>query len=333
MSGRAVKWALNTPVKHAPAKQVLTVLAHYESDGHMTSFASTTTLVANTGQDRKTVLANLRRLQELGFIQDTGERVGSTKSVIVWRLVEPPSGPNNGTTKQSQNTPCSDVPNPGPLSSTEFATASPPEAVPVSQSSGPNSYGKLSQFPPEAVPVFPTEGIEGKERGEKPEGGARAPERERTSAHAPARAQLTLIAGTDVDQAAEESDMTDTKRGTRLPADWQLRRSLGVWAMAEVPEWTEDDVRRQAEAFRDHWVAVPGKAGLKLDWDATWRNWVRNERKWASERAGRRASPGKSRPGLPGVRQSPPSNLDERERIKAAAKRRLFGNGAEVIDV
>lgn len=332
MSGRAVKWALNTPVKHAPAKQVLTVLAHYESDGHMTSFASTTTLVANTGQDRKTVLSNLRRLQELGFIEDTGERVGATKSVIVWRLVDSPSGPNNGTAKQSQNTPRSDIPNPGPLSSTETATASPAEAVPVFQASSPNSDGKLSQFSPEAVPVFPTEGIEEKERGEKPEGGARVRPSAQTCAHVPAhtrtRGQLTLIAGTDVDEPAEDSDMTDTKRGTRLPDDWQLKRSLGIWAMNEVPAWTEDDVRRQAEAFRDHWVAVPGKAGLKLDWDATWRNWVRNECKWASERAGRRGS----RSAMPVARQAP-DNSGERERIKAAAKRRLFGNGSEVIDV
>lgn len=32
------------------------------------------------------------------------------------------------------------------------------------------------------------------------------------------------------------------------------------------------------QAFRDHWIAVPGSKGLKLDWFATWRNWVRNEK-------------------------------------------------------
>ena len=29
--------------------------------------------------------------------------------------------------------------------------------------------------------------------------------------------------------------------------------------------------------FRDHWVSVPGQKGCKLDWFATWRNWVRNQ--------------------------------------------------------
>lgn len=27
--------------------------------------------------------------------------------------------------------------------------------------------------------------------------------------------------------------------------------------------------------FRDYWQARAGKEGVKLDWQATWRNWVR----------------------------------------------------------
>jgi len=30
--------------------------------------------------------------------------------------------------------------------------------------------------------------------------------------------------------------------------------------------------------FRDYWIAKAGKDGVKLDWLATWRNWIRNER-------------------------------------------------------
>ena len=31
-----------------------------------------------------------------------------------------------------------------------------------------------------------------------------------------------------------------------------------------------------AYKFRDYWLAKAGKDGAKLDWSATWRNWVRN---------------------------------------------------------
>lgn len=39
------------------------------------------------------------------------------------------------------------------------------------------------------------------------------------------------------------------------------------------------------DRFRDHWAAKPGKDGVKLDWLATWRNWVRGERAMPQPRA------------------------------------------------
>lgn len=66
-------------------------------------------------------------------------------------------------------------------------------------------------------------------------------------------------------------------RGSRLPADWQLPKAWGEWALQEKPGWAADDVRRCADKFRDHWHAATGRTATKADWQATWRNWVRNE--------------------------------------------------------
>nr|WP_253958577.1 helix-turn-helix domain-containing protein [Paraburkholderia fungorum] len=65
-------------------------------------------------------------------------------------------------------------------------------------------------------------------------------------------------------------------RGTRLPKDWVLTKALGVWAAGEQPTWTPEHIRKVAAAFKDHWIAQPGLKGRKTDWEATWRNWVRN---------------------------------------------------------
>jgi hypothetical protein len=65
-------------------------------------------------------------------------------------------------------------------------------------------------------------------------------------------------------------------RGTRLPKDWVLKKALGEWALTAQPTWTAEHVRAVADGFRDHWIAQPGLKGRKVDWDATWRNWVRN---------------------------------------------------------
>jgi uncharacterized protein YdaU (DUF1376 family) len=63
------------------------------------------------------------------------------------------------------------------------------------------------------------------------------------------------------------------KRGSRLTQDWFLTKAMGDWATQERPDL---DVRHVAEQFKDYWVAQAGQKGVKLDWDATWRNWVRN---------------------------------------------------------
>jgi uncharacterized protein YdaU (DUF1376 family) len=65
----------------------------------------------------------------------------------------------------------------------------------------------------------------------------------------------------------------ENKKGSRLSQDWFLTKSLGDWATLERPDL---DVRQVAEQFKDYWIAQPGQKGVKLDWDATWRNWVRN---------------------------------------------------------
>ena len=72
-----------------------------------------------------------------------------------------------------------------------------------------------------------------------------------------------------------ESDTkkVNNKRGSRLAQDWFLSKSMGDWATQERPDL---DVRQVAEQFKDYWVAQAGQKGVKLDWDATWRNWVRN---------------------------------------------------------
>jgi uncharacterized protein YdaU (DUF1376 family) len=67
----------------------------------------------------------------------------------------------------------------------------------------------------------------------------------------------------------------EKQRGSRLAQDWVLTKSLGEWAQVERPDL---DVRQVAEQFKDYWIAQPGQKGVKLDWSATWRNWVRNSK-------------------------------------------------------
>jgi uncharacterized protein YdaU (DUF1376 family) len=76
-------------------------------------------------------------------------------------------------------------------------------------------------------------------------------------------------------QSQNLSDKSERRRATRLPAEWTLPEEWAEWARTTRPDL---DPLKVADKFRDYWVSKPGKAGVHLDWLATWRNWVREER-------------------------------------------------------
>jgi len=63
--------------------------------------------------------------------------------------------------------------------------------------------------------------------------------------------------------------------GSRLPPDWELPNDWLAWAQGERPDL---DIAQAASRFADYWHGKAGKEARKVDWLATWRNWVRGER-------------------------------------------------------
>ena len=66
-----------------------------------------------------------------------------------------------------------------------------------------------------------------------------------------------------------------SSKGSRLAKDWELPTEWKDWAQGDRADL---DCQTTADTFRDYWVAKPGKDGVKLDWQATWRNWVRSQK-------------------------------------------------------
>lgn len=65
------------------------------------------------------------------------------------------------------------------------------------------------------------------------------------------------------------------RRASRLATDWTLPDEWAAWAKEQRPDLNIQDV---ADRFKDFWIAKAGKDGAKLDWQATWRNWVRGSK-------------------------------------------------------
>jgi hypothetical protein len=59
--------------------------------------------------------------------------------------------------------------------------------------------------------------------------------------------------------------------GARLPDDFEPSEELIAWARTDAPLAGP----RDHEQFVDYWRAQPGAKGRKVDWAATWRNWMR----------------------------------------------------------
>jgi uncharacterized protein YdaU (DUF1376 family) len=65
----------------------------------------------------------------------------------------------------------------------------------------------------------------------------------------------------------------ESAKGSRLPPGWAPQPEH--MAFAEGLGLRNGKAAAELEKFRDHWAAQPGQKGVKADWSATWRNWVR----------------------------------------------------------
>lgn len=91
---------------------------------------------------------------------------------------------------------------------------------------------------------------------------------------------------TVVEIPAAKASGQKQKRGSRIGEDWKPSQRVVDTIVSEFPFL---DLRHEHNLFIDYWLAAPGQKGVKLDWDATWRGWMR--------RTGKRAHQERSRGG------------------------------------
>lgn len=90
---------------------------------------------------------------------------------------------------------------------------------------------------------------------------------------------------TETDTEHSPTESVPRKRGSRLDPTWIPPVDVRDQMATECPNV---DQATEYRKFCDYWIAQPGQKGVKLDWTATYRNWIRR----ASENT---ATNGKSR--------------------------------------
>jgi uncharacterized protein YdaU (DUF1376 family) len=92
----------------------------------------------------------------------------------------------------------------------------------------------------------------------------------------------SVIRSTDVQPNNKQETITnkqetklEKQRGSRLPVDFVLPDDWIGFCQQYRKDLNPQEV---FDAFKDFWISKPGAGGVKLDWTATWRNWVRNQK-------------------------------------------------------
>tara|TARA_R110002110_G_scaffold147910_1_gene338870 strand:- start:6005 stop:6748 length:744 start_codon:yes stop_codon:yes gene_type:complete len=69
---------------------------------------------------------------------------------------------------------------------------------------------------------------------------------------------------------------TPTK-GQRIKKDWRPGEGCIAWCLERT---TDEHIEAAIETFIDYWLSASGRPSIKRDWDAAFRNWIRNDIKW-----------------------------------------------------
>lgn len=73
----------------------------------------------------------------------------------------------------------------------------------------------------------------------------------------------------------KDSVNKESTKGSRLSQDWVIPDEYIKFCQTERPDL---DAVLVGNTFKDFWISKSGSGATKLNWFATWRNWVRNQR-------------------------------------------------------
>ena len=86
--------------------------------------------------------------------------------------------------------------------------------------------------------------------------------------------QKALLSSIIKKTGATEVKVTPGTRGCRLPQGWKPSQETKSWTLLQ--EITKEEANQEYFKFKDYWQSKSGKDACKVDWEATWRNWIRN---------------------------------------------------------
>lgn len=107
---------------------------------------------------------------------------------------------------------------------------------------------------------------------------------------------IETVAGPNTPPLAASISQQQKKVGTRIPPNFTLTPDLEAWARSRFPEL---NLENEVEKFRNHFLGATGRSAVKMDWPATFRNWILRAKDYASNKQSTRKTPGQLIAGRP----------------------------------
>lgn len=248
MSYAAERWARSQKVGNASAKFVLIELANALNKDDVECYPGIDTLEESTELNRKTVLAATKLLEEKGFIKKR-RACEKGKQRIYYSF--PAFNPADWEFKKE---------------STENGTLQSPKS---------GTY--VEQSPKNGTLESPKNGTQqSTENGvlQSPKNGPVTGNKNREIEHVIETHDDAAPEGTLFPEqiSPEKKKRTPTDRGSRLTLE-HLPDTWRTFAKQTDPDLDPDLLWAN---FHDYWTSVSGSKGIKKDWEATWRNFVRS---------------------------------------------------------
>lgn len=264
MSHNARVWAKRQQLGDSTTKHMLKTFADWAAEDY-TAWVSNDELVRDTEMNHKTVRACTKRLIELGYLRDSGQRAGNTRQIVVYQITAPVGSViveardrRTGTTETLSPPDLEEYEDSQKRKATEIGSlkaylkrkptenGSLPKTALKTTKNGSKDYQKRPERLPKTVP----DRLDVLDKRERDAGASKTP------------------------PSLNEKKAEPSTVGTRLHPDWKPSAEQTEFAISTQPGWDSNRVTREGQKFRNHWLAVPGDRAFKTDWNAMWEKWV-----------------------------------------------------------
>ncbi len=99
-----------------------------------------------------------------------------------------------------------------------------------------------------------------------------------------ANSSLSRPLSVNTQQTKSNEIKISSKRGIRIDENFTITPRIENWLKTNHSNLSKSRIADLRDSFIDHWLQSNKPDAVKVDWEAAFRTWVRNDKKWVNEK-------------------------------------------------